>query len=241
MLLDVPLPIQAEIDSDDETGDENLLMCFPLVGIALGVCAYFVAYITGLLFPVTVAAAVVGAVILTLGTEIAASSSSISVLTGFIKTLINRHGDTEQETKLDSPHTLMIFLSLYLLKLFCTGLLIYHGKISWIIVVYALSYLIRSQLVQMPSMEDGTALIEEEDDKYAVKMPWIAAGAGILLGGLGSSLPAAVLMLALAFALIAGFKRLSASSGGVSPHLIGVYGVISELIFLCAGAAIVIR
>ena len=134
----------------------------------------------------------------------------------------------------------MLFLSLYLLKLFCFGLLIYHAKTSWIVITFTLSYLIRSQLVTLPSSESYGALIEEEDDKYAVKMPWIVASIIALVAG-SAYLASAIIILLVAFALIIGFKKYAQQMGGVSASMIGVYGIVAELVFLFTGAAIVIR
>ena len=247
MLLDIPLPLTVEdIDSEEDDGDSYLLLCFPLVGAALGVLAYFVAYVLGLILIIPMAAAVIVSIVLTLATEMTAASSNISVLTSFINAKIAHKNSAELELSLnkkltlDDPLSLMLFLSLYLLKLFCFGLLIYNAKTSWIVITFTLSYLIRSQLVTLPSYNSYGALIEEDDERYAVKMPWIVAGVIVLFAG-ASYLASAILILLVAFALILGFKKYARQMGGVSPSMIGVYGVIAELVFLFTGAAIVIR
>ena len=247
MLLDIPLPfITEELDEEEDDGDSYLLLSFPLVGAVLGLLAYLVAYFLGLILVMPMAAAVIVAIVLTLGSEMAASTSNISVLTTFINAKIARRSNAELESLLSSrlsledPLSLMLFLSLYLLKLFCFGLLIYHAKTSWLIITFTLSYLIRSQLATMPSSDSYGALIEEDDDKFAVKMPWIVASAIVLIAG--SAYPAtAIITLLITFALIAGFKKYAIISGGVSGAMIGIYGIVAELVFLFTGAAIVIR
>ncbi len=246
MLLDIPLPLKLETASNDEEVQENLLVAFPAVGAVLGLIAYLVAYILGLLLPIRSASAVIVSVVLALGTELAASSSSISLLTSFIRAKISNDNDIEIANSIDSnislekPLSLMLFLSLYLMKIFCIGLLIYHGKTSWIIVTFTLSYLIRSQLASEPLLGSSFPLVETEDERSAIKFPWIAASAIVLFVGI-SYIPAAIIILLIAFALIIGFRKHSAKLGGVTAPMIGVYGVASELFFLFAGVAIVIR
>ena len=247
MLLDIPLPLTVEdIDFEEDDGDSYLLLSFPLVGAALGLLSYFVAYVLGLILIIPMAAAVIVSIVLTLATEMTAASSNLSVLTSFITAKIANKNTAELEYSLNEkltlnePLPLMLFLSLYLLKLFCFGLLIYHAKTSWIIITFTLSYLMRSQLVTMPSYTSYGPLIEEDDEKYAVKMPWIVAGVIVLVAG-ASYLASAILIMLVAFALLIGFKKYAEEMGGVSPSMIGVYGVIAELVFLFTGAAIVIR
>ena len=247
MLLDIPLPLTVEeVDEDEDDEDSYLLLCFPLVGAVIGMFSYLTAYILGLILIIPMAAAVIVSIVLTLGTEMVAASSNLSILTSFINAKIAGKSSAELEHSLrekltlEDPLSLMLFLSLYLLKLFCLGLLIYHAKTSWIVVTFTLSYLIRSQLVTMPSSESYGALIEENDEKYAVKMPWIVASVIVLVAG-SSYLASAIIILLVAFALIIGFKKYSQQMGGVSASMIGVYGIAAELIFLFTGAAIVIR
>jgi cobalamin synthase len=245
MLLDIPLPLNTEIEDDDE-GDSYLLLSFPLVGASLGMLLYLVAYILGLILIIPTAAAVIISIVLVLATEMVASSSNLSVLTSFIKAKMERRNIYELEESLnsklllDEPLSLILFLSLYLLKLFCFGLLIYHAKTSWIVITFTLSYLVRSQLVTMPSSDSYGALIEEEDDQYAVKMPWIVASVIVIVAG-HYYLATSIITLLIAFALIIGFKKYVERTGEMSASMIGVYGVAAELIFLFTGAAIVIR
>jgi hypothetical protein len=92
----------------------------------------------------------------------------------------------------------------------------------------------------MPSSDSYGALIEEEDDQYAVKMPWIVASVIVIVAG-HYYLATSIITLLIAFALIIGFKKYVERTGEMSASMIGVYGVAAELIFLFTGAAIVIR
>jgi len=246
MRLDIPLPINSEIDEGEEEGNSYLLLSFPLVGASLGMLLYLVAYILGLILVIPTAAAVIISIVLVLATEMAVSSSNLSVLTSFIKAKLEKQNNYELEDTLnsklllDEPLSLILFLSLYLLKLFCFGLLIYHAKTSWIVITFTLSYLVRSQLVTMPSADSYEPLIEEDDEQYAVKLPWIVASVIVVIAG-SAYLATSIIILLIAFALIIGFKKYAERSGGMSASMIGVYGITSELIFLFTGAAIVIR
>jgi len=246
MLLDIPLPLNSDIDEEDEEGDSYLLLSFPLVGASLGMLLYLVAYVLGLILIIPAAAAVIISIVLVLATEMAAASSNLSVMTSFIKAKMEKETSYRLEetlnTKLllDEPLSLILFLSLYLLKLFCFGLLIYHSKTSWIVITFTLSYLVRSQLVTMPSADSYEPLIEEDDDKFAVKMPWIVASVIVVIAG-SAYLATSIIILLIAFALIVGFKKYAEKTGEISASMIGVYGITAELIFLFTGAAIVIR
>ena len=246
MLLDIPLPLKLEDASDDEEVQENLLASFPAVGAVLGLAAYLVAYILALLLPIPAASAVIVAIVLSLGSELAASSSNISLLTSFIRAKISKMNDVEIATSIDSnisldnPMSLMLFLSLYLFKVFCIGLLVYHGKTSWIIITFTLAYLVRSQIATLPLIGSTVPMIETEEEKSAVKIPWIVASVIVLCTGI-TYLPASIIILLITLAMIVGFKKYTSMLGGTSAPVIGLCGVISELIYLFAGVAIVIR
>ena len=247
MLIDFPLPLNIEDETGaDEESDDLIPASFPVVGAVLGAIMYMTVFLISLIITVKPASAFIAAILVTLGSEILVTSSNTSTLTLFIMGKISRMSDSEIDTvlesklKFDYPLPLILFLTLYLLKVFCIGLVIFYGKISWLILVFTLSYLVRSQLSQLSARNTSEPLIEVEDEKYSIKIPWIVSGIIAVWAGL-SYLPSALVMLALTFALITLLKKHAASTNGVSAPIIGFYGAASELLFLIAGASIAIR
>ena len=248
MLLNLPYPFTPQDDIGEETDDNDLLLLnFPVIGAVIGAAALFSAYLITLLFPGRLVSAIFSAVVITLGTELIINNSNLSMLLIYLTGKISRLSDYElslrlgTQLSLSAPLSAMSFFSLYLIKLSTVALLVYYGNAAWLIIVYTLAFLIRSQIAQVVEFDSDIPVIEADTENGSVRNPWIAAGIISLLAGLSCSLPAAVLSLPAAFALSALFRKYAVKNGGISAELVGVYGSASELILLLLGASILIR
>ena len=247
MLLNVPFPLSRLDTSDAEEDEKQLLTCFPLVGAVIGILMYTLAWLAAFFFPVPAAAAVVGSIIISLITESIPAAGNLSSLAAFIQARKNKVSraqllsETEHGYSQNNVTDLMFFLSLYLLKLFCIGLLIYFERTSWLIIVFTLAYLLRSQLATEKDLRTAQQLIEEDDEVAAVRAPWIVAVVIVLISGL-SYLPAVVIILIITYLLIKYFKKIANRElGGVNGVFIGTAGAAAELVFLIAGMAMLLR
>lgn len=248
MLLDIPLPkfIAGEADEDDE--QKELIPCFPLVGGVIGLGLYCIAWVIELLLPVHTAAAVVGSVLLAMLTESIASGGNIASLAAFFRAKKDKRTGVEIVAAMENsnsdttPLNQMFFLSLYLLKVFCFALLFLYERTSWLIIVYTMSYLVRSQMVSWKDLRTSQPLIEVESENSAVKLPWIfAIIIAVLVSGI-NYLPAVLIIGIIAYFLIRYFKKISDNElGGVTGAVIGTAGAASELIFLILGIAMLVR
>ncbi len=243
MLLNIPLPVALFGKADPDQEDKQLLACFPLVGALVGIIMYTIAWAVAFFFPVSSAAAVLGAIILSLISESISTGGNISTLTSFICARQNKLTGADMVYSLEQGNAhsnatdLMFFLSLYLLKLFCIGLLIYHARTSWLIIVFTMSYLIRSQMATWNNLRTSQPLIEAEDEIDSVRAPWTLAIVIIVIAGI-SYLPAVLIITIIAYFIIKYFKKITDKElGGVNGLIIGTAGTAAELIFLIAGIA----
>lgn len=243
MLLNIPLPSVLMNTADSEQEENQLPACFPVVGAIVGIMMYVIAWLVSFFFPASASAAVIGAIILSLITESITCGGNISTLTAFIRAWQNKLSNQEilsffeQEGHHDSTTDLILFLSLYLLKIFCIGLFIYHERTSWLIVVFTMSYLIRSQMATWKDLRTSQPMIEADDEILAIKLPWGVAILISLIVGI-SYLPAVLIILFIAYLLIKYFRKITEDEfGGVNGLIIGTAGTVAELIFLVAGIA----
>ena len=241
--MNIPLPVALFGKADPDQEAKQLLACFPLVGATVGIVMYTIAWVVTFFFPVSAAAAVIGSIMLALISESISIGGNISTLTSFIRARQNKLFGTaivssmEQGYSQSNATDLMFFLSLYLLKLFCIGLLIYHARTSWLIIVFTMSYLIRSQMATWNDLRTSQPLIEAEDEIDSVRAPWTLAIVIIVIAGM-SYLPAVLIITIIAYFIIKYFKKITDRElGGVNGLIIGTAGAAAELIFLIAGIA----
>ena len=247
MLLDIPLPKFFAAEDEDEEQKE-LIACFPLVGAVIGLGLYCIAWVIALLLPVQTAAAVVGSVLLALLTESIASGGNISNLAAFFRAKKEKQSGLEivkaiEDSNADNtPLNQMFFLSLYLLKVFCFALLFLYERTSWLIIVYTMSYLVRSQMASWNDLRTSQPMIEVDSENSSVKLPWIfALVISVLVAGF-SYFPAVVIIGIIAYFLLRYFKKITEKElGGVSGTIIGTAGSAAELIFLILGIAMLVR
>lgn len=250
MLLDIPFPQKLiHIEVDEEEDKKELFVCFPLVGAVVGLGLYFIAWVINFLMPVSTAAAVVGSILLALLTESISSGGNIASLAAFLKAKKNRQTGIELVNAVETvehdhtPTNQIFFLSLYLLKVFCFALLFIYGRLSWLVIVYTMSYLMRSQMAYWDDLQNSQPIIEAEDENYSIKIPWVVALLISLLVAGFDYFPAVVIVGAVAYLLLRYFKKISDRDlgGGVTGKIIGTAGVASELIFLLLGIILLVR
>jgi hypothetical protein len=140
----------------------------------------------------------------------------------------------------DSSMSLLIFISVYLLKLVCVGLLVFHSESSWLIASFALGYLLRAKLAVEPK-RDSQAIIDVDDPKHVINLCWLTTGCAVLVGGI-ASFPAPLLILILAYLLFMGIDKLLERSGvEVNEKLVDIYGAVADLFFLLLIASLMAR
>ena len=236
MLTRIPIPSRLEVEAESEP--EKTLACFPLVGALVGVAAYLTASLCSLLIVSDMLAAAVATLAITLGAEFVSDNGEISLLAsvagakmkGVPVSALSEPPDSR--IIFEGSVSLLIFISIYLVKLVCVGLLVFRSEPSWFIAVYALSYLLRARLAASTLTSDGRPLIETEDPESAHLWCWIAAGCAVLLGGL-TSFPIPLLVLILAYFILMGYERLLEKIGvRVGELIVDIHGAAADLFFL---------
>lgn len=248
MLIDIPLPAFFDNDDYDDSEKEELLACFPIVGFVIGMSCYIIAWIILIFSPSNLAAAIIGAIVITLLLEFVATTGTIAKLATYVTLKseksdpITIHTALEEGTSINNTPNPIFFLSLYLLKLFSIALLIYENQISWLIILFTMSYLVRSQMATWKDLRDSQPIIEIENPLYATKIPWIIAILISLFVAGFAYFPAVVVIAIVAFFLLKYFDRVAkVELGGITAPIIGVAGTATEIVFLLIGIALLLR
>ena len=248
MLIDIPLPAFFDNEDYDDGENEELLASFPIVGFVIGMSCYLIAWIILILSPSDLAAAIIGAIVITLLLEFVATTSTIAKLATYLTLKsekadpITIHTELEAGSSINNVPNPIFFLSLYLLKLFSIALLIYEGKISWLIIIFTMSYLVRSQMATWKDLRDAQPIIEIENPLYATKIPWIIAIVISLFVAGFAYFPAVVIVAIIAYFLLKYFERVAkVELGGITAPIIGVVGTATEIVFLLVGIALLLR
>lgn len=236
MLIVIPLPSKLEFELD--TDPERTAACFPLVGALIGFCAYLLASLCFLLIASDILAAATATILITLGAEFISENGEVSLLASVIAMKLKGVPVSDfkdlPDTRImfDNSTSLLIFISIYLLKLICVGLLVFHSESSWLIASFALGYLLRAKLAVEPQSRNSRSIIEVDDPKHVINLCWLTAGCAVLVGGI-ASFPAPLLILILAYLLFLGFdKLLDRSAMEVNEKLVDIYGAAADLFFL---------
>ncbi|MCK5844650.1 MAG: hypothetical protein KAG97_08095 [Victivallales bacterium] len=243
MLTNISTPRGLEFDADSDPG--TTVACFPLVGAIVGLCAYLVASLCSLLIVSDVLAAAAATIAITLGAELISGNGEISLLAAVINLKMKGVPVSELQEPPDSrivfdgTLSLMIFISIYLLKLICVGLLVFHSKSSWFISIFALGYLLRAKLALSPHTADSHPIITVDDPDKTMKLCWLTTVCVVLAGGL-AAFPAPLLILIIAYPLFMGYDYLFERSGmNINEFLIDIHGAGADLFFLLLIASLV--
>ncbi len=242
MLVDVPLPGFLGSASDSDGDGREVPACFPIVGAALGLGAYSCAWFLCALLPARTAAAMVGSVGLVLFLEIVVSGGNLAVLSKIISLSGKKSRDGETVLGSTFSSAQMIYLSLYLLKIFSFALLLLYERTSWLIIAYTMAYLVRSQLATSAGGGGSDALILVRKEKYAVRLPWVIALAISFFVAGFHFFPAVILVAVLAYFMIFRLRKIVMDKfGAMTSELIGAGGAFSELVFLLIGVMLLVR
>jgi cobalamin synthase len=245
MLTDIPVPGGIEFDTDSDP--DRTVACFPLVGAIVGFGAYLTAALCSLLIVSDVLAAAVATIAITLAAEIVSGNGEISLLAAVLNlrmkgvpiSELRDHPDTR--IVFDGTLSLMIFISLYLIKLICVGLLVFHSESSWFIAVFALGYLFRAKLAVSERTRFSRPIIEVDDPSLVSNLCWLTAGGSVLLGGL-TSFPAPLLILIISYLLFKGYDYLCEKLGiDVSELIVDIHGAAADLFFLLLITSLIAR
>jgi hypothetical protein len=198
--------------------------------------------------PVKSASALIGAITIGLLSEIFIAGGNTFSLTGFIQAkkagCSNFETAAVVESAANSSGQLnqIYIISIYLLKTAGFSLLIFYDRLHWIIIIYTLSFMIRSQLALWKDIRTGEPLFDSEHKDELIKYPWVAATAiSIFVAGF-SLLPAAIAALLVSYFLLRFFdKFINERTGGVTSEIIAAAGTFSELVLLLTGILLIIR
>ncbi len=229
MLSNVQAPFGNE---DDDSTDELILACFPLVGGVLGMLGAMVVWLFASLFAERLFASIAAGVVITAAWEFLYAGGNVSGLARLTRSLLENRGISVDDTTGGASSESTLFMVLFFLKAACVGALAYNARSSWLVLALALGYLVRSRLAA--GNDDASGILPVEDASIAAKWTWGMAAVVALLAGF-RYLPAALLALLAAWGLVELARKTTRSFGGASSEFVDAYGAAADLVLFLVG------
>ena len=248
LLLEIPFPNIGLWYEDEEPKGDSLrtLACFPIIGALLGYAAYCIIWILSRFQSLTSAAAV-SAILIVVGLEIVTLGKNFNALVSFLEAKLEGVGNIELIAAVEKEPAsckttlgLMLFLSIFILKIACVALLVYYERTTWLIVTMAVSYAVIAKMATSRDLRTSQPLFETEDGR-AEKLAWLFAGIISFIVGWSYS-PAVIIILLLAYFLSGKLKNhCEMQFGGVTGKFVGMAGAAAETLILLAGVILLVR
>lgn len=244
LLIDIPLPYFAHSGGDDENDgllSAKLLLIFPLIGTILGLVIYLLAWILQR-FPGNPGAPVIFAIASIFALEYAVSGRNLGLLSSFLGAKFEKVDTLTALRDLDdnintpkTPVSILILVTVFIIRLFCFALLLYYQRYFWIPVILTANFATQAHIASGVNFNSNTPIFEL-NEKTITNM-WVLTGAVMLFFGL-SCIPATVIALAFAIYFSNKFKRFCDENlGGINEIIISFAGFSVELILLLIGIA----
>lgn len=242
MLVDVPLPapLRGKAADDGSQGfAEMALPLFPVVGAALGICAFLPSWLL-LRTPGNPAAAIVAGILVPAMLEIMTRGRRLADFVSYFDARWRGASAAEALLKdsspfdeIKSPSGTILLVSAYFFRAACVGALVAASCPFWLIVSLTGAYAVQAQMAGMPSAGGGSPVFEMPESHR--NHHWYLGGAIMLVLGI-ACLPASAIALALAWLLSWHFTKVCAKSlAGVNAKALSVCGYVSECALLFLG------
>ena len=213
---------------------------FPLVGAALGLCAFVPAWML-LRVPGNPAAALVCGIAIPAVLEFITKGRNLAAFCAYLEA--RWHGATQAEALYKAPETgfdeakspsgMILILSVYILRAACFGLLVACGHPAWFIVAFAGAKAVQAHLASLPAPSGGVPLIEAPERME--NSHWLYAAAAMLIGGI-AVLPASIAALAVSWLLAKWLgSRCLSQLGCVNGRALLASGCAAECLLLLLG------
>ena len=242
LLVDIPIGEERHYD-DDYARENRIIASFPLVGFALAFIFYILISFMAIFFGSS-AKIIISAVVIALLIELLSSGKNLISLGNMIESIAFRQGRSEtvkaiQNTRLsDTNFGMLTTLSLFIIRLFCLGVLIGGENATWIFVVMTGSFAAQSMFTTAIDIETRDKFIGA--DEKGVMFAWVIAA--ILSVISGNKISAVVISFIILFLLLLFLKNYVQNRlGGVTAQMIGTVGTASELSLLLLGLIILAR
>jgi cobalamin synthase len=248
MLLDIPLPKRLEEIAESESAENGtrVLVMFPAIGAVLGIAAYLISWLL-ILFLHKPAASIISGIALAVGYEFLTSWRNVSIAASYVERKLEGASFAETIMELDDKFTthrnaagMIVIVSIFLIRAFCIGFLVYHGQLFWLITTMTFGFVAQAHLATMEELDSSGPIVELDDDRFLF-MPWAAAAAIAFLTGISALAP--VLVAFLFTFLIAYFsaKYMNEKLGGTTGMIVGIVGYKIEILTLILGLILLVR
>ena len=221
--------------------NETYLLCFiPIVGLVIGLAAYFIAWFLYFIGGKMVAA-VISPIIILIFTELLThcrdSGNLVDILTHKVA-YYNRNIGIDNEEKHHNFMYYYIFAGVFIIRVFCLGMIIYFNHFGWLITIYTLVFAFEGYL----AADDGVNVREELIHAGANSGLKISIVAFVLSVIFGAAYFPAMLLAFISSGIIGYFwKRRMITDGVLNGINIGVAGKVIEILLLLIGIIYKIR
>lgn len=246
MLTEIPFP-QGLSHHHEESEPALVLLNFPIVGAVIALislaAAYLFSYVMGNLI-----LAVSFSIFFVVFLEFLTKCRNLSATASFFENRFSGLSSYESFLELNEdfssqrgPIGTIALLILFLFRVFCVGMLTYHGHVFWILPVLTASYAVQAHLAVVENVKDSTQFVEASDGDV-IKMWVIASVIILILCFCFKSVSAPVLLIILSFAGASLFRKYCVEIlDGVTGNVISFAGYTSETILLFLGVLLLIR
>lgn len=237
-------PGEDQDDSYSETSAPPPLakLMTPLVGTFLGLCIYVPAWAMIKIFGVSAGGIATG-VLAPLFLEMATGWAGLNALSSYIN--MRRRGATQDEAlaaepesidEVKAPPSMIVMMSVYILKAGMFGILAAVSSPSWVIVALTGAYLVRAELASLKRPGEDESMFPTEDKLQ--RYHWHIAFVMMVIFGV-ASIPGALAAFALAWVMAWFSTNLCLGSvSGITPTAMNVFGSAAEIILLFFGVLV---
>ncbi len=243
LLVEIPITSESDSDSEDYADNNRIIASFPIVGFAIGFIFWIFTSFMSIFFGSSVKV-IISSLLIAVGMELIGGGKNLISLGNLLEALIYRGKGRDpliavEETAISGNKIgIFVTLALFILRLFCLGVLINNGFSNWIFVVMTGSFAAQSIFCTASSLDSGGKFID--GDEKGVILAWILAVILSIISG--NSVKAVVISFLIVYILFSLVKNyLQSKAGGMTAQMIGSAGTAAELLILILGLTILAR
>ena len=237
LFFDISLPISNTIQSESGTSNKNdseVLYFIPVIGLTLGLFAYILSWFVSIAGGVLLASIICPFIIVLVWESLNHAKDTSSLVKIIYFKIFKHYNDdsVSNDTKEINFMYFYIFAAIFIIRILCIGIFIYHNSLGWIIVTTVLTYSVQAHVATEQKNNSNYALISA--DKKSIIIMWIIAGIFCFVFG-AVFFPSMILAFIVAVLIAVKAKNQLEKNNSLSGISVGFTGKYTELIILLLG------